>query len=227
MPIYKTKQLFALDQSIAAPYLEQFEYPWQALEGISAYILKLGASLPPQAFEQIGADVWVAKDAKVAPSASISGPCIIDSGAEVRHCAFIRGSAIVGKGAVVGNSTELKNVILFNGVQVPHFNYIGDSILGYKAHFGAGVITTNVKSDKSPVSVKCSDEQMETGRKKVGTMAGDFAEVGCNTAMCPGSVLGRGSIVYPVCRVRGQVPENHIFKGEGSPVPRKPLENMN
>lgn len=220
MLIYQISDLYDTTKTISAALFEGLQYPWQALDHISNFILQLGPTLPNDLFEQRGEDVWVAKSATVAASAHIGGPCIIDENAEVRHCAFIRGSAIVGKGAVVGNSTELKNVVLFDGVQVPHFNYIGDSVLGYKAHFGAGVITTNVKSDKSLVSVKSGDTCIALNRKKAGTFAGDFAEVGCNTAMAPGTILGRNCIVYPVSFVRGQVPENHIFKSKDCVVPR-------
>lgn len=216
MPVYRIEDLYDLTKTMAAPLFSGKVYPHQVLADISAYILLLGPTLPADRFEQVGADVWIAKTAKVAKSAFIGGPCIIDEDAEVRHCAFIRGSALVGKNAVVGNSTELKNVILFDKVQVPHFNYVGDSILGYAAHLGAGVITTNVKSDKGLVSLKAADEVIETGRKKVGTFAGDFAEVGCNSALCPGCILGRNTIVYPTSHVRGQLPENHIFKAPGS-----------
>lgn len=220
MPVYRINDLYDLSKTIASALFSGKTYPYEVLPDISGFILQLGPALPVDRFEARGADVWIAKSAKVAPSASITGPCIIDEEAEVRHCAFVRGSAIVGKGAVVGNSTELKNVVLFDGVQVPHFNYIGDTVMGYKAHFGAGVITTNVKSDKTLVSIKSGDEVIETGRKKVGTFAGDFAEVGCNSALSPGCVLGRHTIVYPVSHVRGQLPEGHIFKAPGSIVKR-------
>ncbi|MDL2214446.1 UDP-N-acetylglucosamine pyrophosphorylase [Clostridia bacterium OttesenSCG-928-O13] len=220
MPIYRISDLFDLTKTIAASLFEGHTYPWEVLPQISDYILQLGPILPADRFDKVGDDVWVAKSAKVAQNAFVGGPCIIDEEAEVRHCAFIRGSAIVGKGAVVGNSTELKNVVLFDKVQVPHFNYIGDTVMGHRAHFGAGVVTTNVKSDKGLVAVKCSDETIETGRKKVGTFAGDDAEVGCNSAMCPGCVLGRGVIVYPTSHVRGQVPHSHIFKAQDNIVPR-------
>ncbi|MDL2294842.1 UDP-N-acetylglucosamine pyrophosphorylase [Ruminococcaceae bacterium OttesenSCG-928-D13] len=220
MPVYTIAQLYDLSKTIAAPLLSGLTYHWEALAGLSDFILELGAGLPADRFDHPAEGVWIAKSATVAPSAFVGGPCIIDEEAEVRHCAFIRGSAIVGKGAVVGNSTELKNALLFDGVQVPHFNYVGDSVLGYKAHLGAGVITTNVKSDKSLVTVKAADEAIDTGRKKVGLAAGDFVEVGCNSALSPGCILGRGAQVYPVSHVRGQVPENHIFKAQDNIVPR-------
>ena len=211
----KICNLYDLEQTIAKEYLEQFTYPWEALKGISDYIKTLGPTLDPEKFEQRGEDIWVAKSATVAPTACLNGPLIIDEEAEIRHCAFIRGSAIVGKGSVVGNSTELKNVIIFNDVQVPHYNYVGDSVLGYKSHMGAGSITSNVKSDKTLVVVKDKDEQIETGLKKFGAMLGDFVEVGCNSVLNPGTVVGRRSNIYPTSCVRGVVPENSIWKTGG------------
>lgn len=211
----KIANLYDLSQSIAGQYLAQFTYPWEALAGISDFIRKIGPTLDPEKFEKRGEDIWVAKSANVFPSAYLGGPLIIDEDAEIRHCAFIRGSAIVGKGSVVGNSTELKNVIIFNSVQVPHYNYVGDSILGYKSHMGAGSITSNVKSDKTLVVVKdCYDtkEEIETGLKKFGAMLGDNVEVGCNSVLNPGTVIGRESNIYPVSRVRGVIPANSIFK---------------
>jgi len=210
----KICNLYDLEQTIAKEYLEQFTYPWEALKGISDYIKTLGPTLDPEKFEQRGADIWVAKSAAVAPTACLNGPLIIDEEAEIRHCAFIRGSAIVGKGSVVGNSTELKNVIIFNDVQVPHYNYVGDSVLGYKSHMGAGSITSNVKSDKTLVVVKDKDEQIETGLKKFGAMLGDYVEVGCNSVLNPGTVIGRHSNVYPTSCVRGVVPANSIYKSK-------------
>lgn len=220
MPLYKTTDLFDLSRTLAAPLLEKTQWPWEALAGIADFIQALGPSLPAEIFYSPAPGVWVAKDAAVAPSAFIAGPCIIDTGAEVRHCAFIRGSAIVGKGAVVGNSTELKNCILFDGVQAPHFNYVGDSVLGYKSHLGAGAVTSNVKSDKTLVVVKAGDAVAETGRKKVGAMLGDYAEVGCNSVLNPGTILGRHCNVYPTSCVRGVVPENSIFKANGNIAPK-------
>lgn len=220
----KIKNLYNLEETIAKDYLSQFEYPWEVLEGLSDYIKKLGASLDPDKYEMQGEDIWVAKSAKVFPSAYLNGPLIIDEDAEVRHCAFIRGSAIVGKGSVVGNSTELKNVIIFNSVQVPHYNYVGDSILGYKSHMGAGSITSNVKSDKTLVVVKdCYDtkEEIATGRKKFGAMLGDHVEVGCNSVLNPGTVIGRNSNIYPLSRVRGVVPANSIFKDKDNVVQKQ------
>jgi NDP-sugar pyrophosphorylase family protein len=212
MEEFKISNMYNLDETIAADYIKTKEYPWELLSGIKDYILKLGATLPADKFEKRGDDVWIAKSAKVFDSAYIGGPCIIDEDAEIRQCAFIRGSAIVGKGAVVGNSTELKNVILFNKVQVPHYNYVGDSILGYKSHMGAGSITSNVKSDKKLVVVKNGDEKVETGLKKFGAMLGDNVEVGCGSVLNPGTVIGRNCNIYPLSSVRGCIPENHIFK---------------
>ena len=207
--------LFDYSKTIAKPLLESVEYPWEALPKIKDFIIEIGKTLDPEIYEQRGENIWVAKSATVFPSAYLGGPLIICEDAEVRHCAFIRGSAIVGKGAVVGNSTELKNSILFDGVQVPHYNYIGDSILGYKAHTGAGTITSNLKSDKSLVTVLCDDEKVETGVKKFGAMLGDHVEVGCNSVLNPGSVVGRNTNVYPLSFVRGYVPENSIYKRLG------------
>ena len=206
------QQLYDLDKTIAAELFRGKTYPWEVLPEISNFILKLGETLSPEEFDHPAEGVWIAKDAKVFPSAYIGAPCIIDREAEVRHCAFIRGSAIVGKGAVVGNSTELKNVVLFDKVQVPHYNYVGDSILGFRAHMGAGSITSNVKSDKTLVVVKAADEAVETGRKKVGAMLGDRVEVGCNSVLNPGTVIGRDSQVYPVSCVRGVIPAGSIYK---------------
>ena len=214
----KISNLYDLDETIAKEYLEQFTYPWEALKGISEFIKKLGPTLDPEKFEKRGEDIWVAKNAKVAPTACLNGPLIIDEEAEVRHCAFVRGNAIVGKGAVVGNSTELKNVVLFNKVQVPHYNYVGDSVLGFKSHMGAGSITSNVKSDKTLVVVKNGEEQIETGLKKMGAMLGDHVEVGCNSVLNPGTVIGRNSNVYPTSCVRGVIPAGHIFKRPGDVV---------
>ena len=211
----KIVNLYDLTQTIAGEYLAQFTYPWEALGGISDFIREIGPKLDPEVYEKRGEDIWVAKSAMIAPTASLNGPLIIDEDVEVRQCAFIRGSAIVGKGSVVGNSTELKNVIIFNSVQVPHYNYIGDSILGYKSHMGAGSITSNVKSDKTLVVVKDkfdSREEIETGRKKFGAMLGDHVEVGCNSVLNPGTVIGRNCNVYPLSSVRGVIPAEHIFK---------------
>ena len=217
----KTQELFDLSHSLAAPLLEKTEYPWEALGGISDYILELGKTLSPEEYDHPAEDVWIAKDATVFPSAYVKGPCIIGHKTEVRHCAFIRGNALVGENCVVGNSTELKNVILFDNVQVPHYNYVGDSILGYKAHMGAGSITSNVKSDKTLVVVKDGVEQIETGRKKFGAMLGDRVEVGCNSVLNPGTVIGPDSNVYPVSCVRGVIPPNSIFKAKDDIVTKE------
>ncbi len=209
------KNLFDYTKTIAAPLLESIEYPWEALPKINEFIIALGKTLDPDIYEQKGENIWIAKSATIYPSAYLGGPLIVCEDAEIRHCAFIRGSAIVGKGAVVGNSTELKNSILFDGVQVPHYNYIGDSILGYKAHTGAGTITSNLKSDKSLVTVLCEGEKVETDVKKFGAMLGDFVEVGCNSVLTPGSVVGRHTNIYPLSFVRGYVPQNSIYKRLG------------
>lgn len=214
----KIKNLYNLDETIAKKLLESVTYPWEALSKIESFIIELGNTLDPNKFEKRGENIWVAKSAKVAPTAYINGPAIIGEDAEIRHCAFIRGKAIVGNGAVVGNSTELKNVILFNKVQVPHYNYIGDSILGFKAHMGAGSITSNVKSDKKLVVVKGKEEKIETGLKKFGAMLGDNVEVGCNSVLNPGTVVGRGSNIYPLSCVRGVIPANSIYKNKNEIV---------
>ena len=212
--IARTAELLDLSKSIAAPLLEKTEYPWEALPKIKAFILELGATLPSDIYEQVGEDVWIAKSAKVAPSASIAGPTIICEGAEIRHCAYIRGSVIVGSGSIVGNSCEVKNSIIFDGVQTPHYNYVGDSILGYHSHMGAGSVTSNVKSDKTNVSILTDGERIPTGLRKFGAILGDYVEVGCNSVLCPGSVVGRNCTVYPLTRVRGYIPENSIHKGD-------------
>lgn len=207
--------LYTLEETIAGEIFEGVRYPWEVLSKISDFILELGSTLPEERYEKKGDNVWIAKSAVVYPSVCINGPAIIDEEAEIRHCAFIRGSAIVGRGAVVGNSTELKNVILFNKVQVPHYNYVGDSILGYKAHMGAGSITSNVKSDKTLVVVRAGEESIETGLKKFGAMLGDNVEVGCNSVLNPGTVIGRQANIYPTSMVRGFIPANSIYKRQG------------
>lgn len=217
----ETKQLLDLNHSLAGDYLAQFRYPWQALEGIKEFILALGPTLPEEEYEQVQPNIWVHKTAKVFPSAYLGAPCIIGPETEVRHCAFIRGSALVGRHCVVGNSVELKNVILFDYVETPHYNYVGDSILGYHSHMGAGSITSNVKADRGLVVVKNEGELLETGRKKVGAILGDWAEIGCNTVLNPGSVVGRNSNVYPLSCVRGVVPERSIHKNNGEIMPKK------
>lgn len=212
--------LLDLSHTLAGDYLKQFQYPWQALDGIKALILTLGAGLSPEEYDQPQPNVWVHKTAAVAPTAFLGAPCIIGPETEVRHCAFIRGSALVGAHCVVGNSVELKNVILFDNVQTPHYNYVGDSILGYKSHMGAGSITSNVKSDKTLVVVKNGEEKIETGRKKMGAILGDFVEVGCNSVLNPGTILGRRSSVYPTSCVRGTVEADHIYKDKDHIIPR-------
>lgn len=219
--IPKTSMLYDLSHTLAAPLLEKTEYPWEALDGIHDFIMKLGKTLSLEEYDHPEENIWIAKDVKVAPTASITGPCIIGPGTEIRPSAFIRGNALVGAGCVVGNSTELKNVIIFDSVQVPHFNYVGDSILGYKSHMGAGSITSNVKSDKTLVIVKDAEQQMETGRKKFGAMLGDFVEVGCNSVLNPGTVIGRHTNVYPLSCVRGVIPADSIYKTGGKIVAKK------
>lgn len=214
----KIKNLYNLEETIATKIFEGVEYPWEVLPKIGEFIMELGNSLSLDEYDKIGEDIWIAKTATVAPTAYIKGPAIIGKNAEIRHCAFIRGKAIVGEGAVVGNSTELKNVILFNKVQVPHYNYVGDSILGYKAHMGAGSITSNVKSDKKLVIVKSENERIETGLKKFGAMLGDEVEVGCGSVLNPGTVIGKKSNIYPLSSVRKVVPANSIYKNQNEIV---------
>ncbi len=223
METAKISNLYTLEETIAADLFQNHNYPWEVLPEISAFIVELGKTLDPAVYEQKGENVWIAKNAKVAPTAFINGPAIIDEEAEIRHCAFIRGNAIVGKGAVVGNSTELKNVVLFNKVQVPHYNYVGDSVLGYKAHMGAGSITSNVKSDKTLVVVKdkATGEEHATGLKKFGAMLGDEVEVGCNSVLNPGTVIGKHSNVYPLSMVRGVIHENSIYKNKNEVVEKR------
>ena len=213
--------LYTLEETIAKDIFAGVEYPWEVLPKIHDFILELGSTLPEEEYEKVGEDVWIARSANVFPSAYIHGPAIIGKNAEVRHCAFIRGNAIVGEGAVVGNSTELKNVILFNKVQVPHYNYVGDSVLGSHSHMGAGAITSNVKSDKTLVVIKSGNERIETGRKKVGAVLGDFAEVGCGSVLNPGTVIGRNTNIYPLSSVRGVIPENSILKNSGEVVTKR------
>lgn len=216
-----TNNLLDLSQTIASDIFAGSDYPWEVLLKIKEEILKIGPSLPKDEYIKQGEDVWIAKTASVAPSAFINGPAIIGKNTEVRHCAYIRGSVIVGDGVVVGNSTELKNVILFNGVQVPHYNYVGDSILGYKSHMGAGSITSNVKSDRSLVKLKIEKEGLETGLKKFGAIIGDFVEVGCNSVLNPGCIIGREANIYPLSMVRGYVPEKTIYKKAGEIVTKE------
>ena len=218
MESIRIENMYDLNETIAAEIFEGKAYPWEVLPLIKEFIVKLGNTLDPAEYDKIGEDIWVAKSAKIAPTVALNGPCIIGKDAEVRQCAFIRGSAIVGEGAVVGNSTELKNVILFNKVQVPHYNYVGDSILGYKSHMGAGSITSNVKSDKKLVVVKTPEGNIETGMKKFGAMLGDHVEVGCGTILNPGSVVGPHTNIYPLSSVRGFVPGGSIYKCAGEVV---------
>lgn len=212
--IAKTSELFDLSKTLAAPLLSGTEYAWEALPEIKEFIIALGKSLPSDIYTEVSENVWIAKSAKVFPSAYIDGPTIICEDAEIRHCAFIRGSVIVGKGSIVGNSCEVKNSIIFDGVQTPHYNYVGDSILGYHSHMGAGSVTSNVKSDKTNVSVLCDGERVATGLRKFGAILGDGVEVGCNSVLCPGTVIGKNSTIYPLTRVRGFVPERSIHKGD-------------
>ena len=214
----KISNLYNLDETIAKKIFNGCEYPWEVLPKIKDFIIELGQTLSSEEYNKIGENIWIAKSATVAPTAYINGPTIIGKDAEIRHCAFIRGNAIVGEGCVVGNSTELKNVILFNKVQVPHYNYVGDSILGYSSHMGAGSITSNVKSDKKLVVVKDGTEKIETGLKKFGAMLGDNVEVGCGSVLNPGTVIGKNSNIYPLSSVRGVVAENSIYKKQGDIV---------
>ncbi len=215
MENWKTQTLFDLTHTLAAAYLEHFPYPWQALSGIKDLIIALGPQLPAGEYEERMPQVWVAKSAEIYPSAYLGAPCIIGPRTQVRHCAFIRGTALIGADCVVGNSVELKNAILFDGVQVPHYNYVGDSILGYRAHMGAGSITSNVKGDRSKICVQIGEERLETGLRKFGAMLGDGAEIGCNSVLNPGSLIGRGTRVYPLSSVRGAVPAHCIYKADG------------
>ncbi len=217
----KTTELYDLSHTIAAPLLSKFEYPWEALAHIKDFILQVGKSLPCEEYDNPTEGVWIAKSAVIAPSATVNGPCIIGKDTELRTGAFIRGSVIVGDGCVVGNSCELKNAILFDCVQVPHFNYIGDSVLGYRSHTGAGAITSNVKSDKTLVKVRSDEGLIKTGLKKFGAMLGDYVEVGCNSVLNPGTVIGRNSNIYPLSSVRGTVPPNHIYKNKNEIIEKK------
>jgi len=219
--IYKTAELLDLTKTKAVPLLACVEYPWEVLDKLKSFILELGATLPEDEYDHPQPDVWIAKDAEVFGSAYIKGPCIIGHKTEVRQGAFIRGSALVGDGCVVGNSTELKNVILFDNVQVPHFNYVGDSILGYKAHMGAGAVTSNVKSDKTNVVIKDGETNLETGRRKLGAVLGDFVEVGCNSVLNPGTVIGRNTNIYPLSCLRGVIPADSIYKTGGVVVEKR------
>jgi len=221
MKSYTVKELFSLENTIAIEIFDNIIYPFEVLPKIGQFIKDLGSKLDKNIYEEKGENIWIAKSAKVAASASITGPCIIDEDAEIRHCAFIRGNAIVGKGAVVGNSTELKNVILFDKVQVPHYNYVGDSVLGYRSHMGAGSITSNVKSDKTLVVFNSPDGKIETGLKKFGAMLGDCVEVGCGSVLNPGTIIGKNSNIYPLSSVRGFVAPNSIYKKQGEIVEKR------
>ena len=218
MNMLKIQELFDLERTLAADFLSRYEYPWEALPHIRAFILQLGKTLSETEYNRLSDDIWVSKEAPVAPTASITGPTIIGPGTELRPGAFIRGGVLIGEGCVVGNSTEMKNAIIFDGVQIPHFNYVGDSILGYKAHMGAGAVTSNVKSDRTLITVHAQGEQIETGLKKFGAMVGDYAEIGCNTVLNPGTVVGRHSNIYPCSCVRGTVPADSIYKNSGETV---------
>ena len=215
------QEMFDLSQTIAAKLFDGMTYGWEVLPKIKDFILELGPTLPKEEYEEVAEHVWIAKSATVAPTASITGPVIIDKNAKIRHCAYIRGNAIVGENSVVGNSTELKNVVIFNTVQVPHYNYIGDSVLGYKAHFGAGSITSNIKSDRTNVVVRCGEERVETGLRKIGAIVGDGVEVGCNSVLNPGTVIGKYSNIYPLSSVRGYVPAHSIYKNAGEVVTKR------
>ena len=218
--LIKSWELFDLSQSLAGELLHKLNWPWEALSRIGQLIVEIGPALPAGEYEEIGEQIWAARDCQITPSASLKGPLIIGHETEIRHCAFIRGNALIGDNVVVGNSTELKNAILFNRVQVPHYNYVGDSILGFKAHMGAGSITSNVKSDRSLVSLRLGDERIPTGLKKFGALLGDSVEIGCNSVLNPGSIIGRNSMVYPLSMVRGFVPADSIFKQTGQIVPK-------
>ncbi len=217
----KNTELFSLDKTIAKPLLESEEYPWEVLFGIEEFIIRIGRELPTDKYVKLGRYIWASKDAKIAPSAYLGGPLIIDTGAEIRHSAYIRGSAIIGKGAIVGNSCEIKNSILFDGAAAPHYNYVGDSVIGAGAHLGAGALTSNLKSDKSEISVSCFGEKVYTGRRKFGAAVGDGAEIGCGAVLFPGSVIGKNSVIYPLTSVRGYVAESTILKSGGVAVKKQ------
>ena len=224
----KIKNLYTLENTIAKPLLEKYTYPWEVLPNISDFIIELGKKLPKEEYDLIDENIWISKKAKITKSAYIKGPAIICEDAEIRHCAFIRGNAIVGKNTVVGNSTELKNCILFDNVQVPHYNYVGDSILGYKSHMGAGSIMSNVKSDKKLVIIKnkITGEQIETKIKKVGAMIGDYVEIGCGSILNPGTIIGKNTNIYPLSSVRGVIPQNSIYKNEKNIITRADINNI-
>ncbi|MBE7049387.1 MAG: UDP-N-acetylglucosamine pyrophosphorylase [Ruminococcaceae bacterium] len=219
--IFNALNFFDLSKSMAGDFLSGYEKVWDALPDIKEFVTSLGKSLDKNIYDEIKENVWVAKSAKVAPTAFIDAPCIVGEDSEIRHSAFIRGSVLIGKSCVVGNSTEMKNSIIFDNVQIPHYNYVGDSILGYRSHLGAGAVTSNVKSDKTLVTIKCKDEKIETNLKKFGAIVGDFTEVGCGSVLCPGSVIGKDSIIYPLSRVRGFIEEKSIFKDENNIVKKQ------
>ena len=221
MAIPKIEELLDLTHTLAAPLFRGKRYPWEILPPLKEFIRELGASLSREEYDEITPGVFAHKTAKIAPTALIQGPTVIGAGTEVRHCAFIRGSALIGENCVVGNSTEVKNAVIFDNVQVPHYNYVGDSILGFRSHMGAGVVASNFRSDKGNVGVRDGNEKIETGMRKLGAILGDGVDVGCNSVLCPGSVVGRDTVIYPLSRVRGTVPEKSILKGDGSIVPRK------
>lgn len=216
LEMFKIDKYLDVNRTLAQFLFDGIDYPWEVLPRIESFIMQLGPMLSADEFDQIGENVWIAKSAKVANSASITGPCIIDANAEIRHCAFIRGNAIIGKGAVVGNSCEIKNSLLFDEVEVPHYNYVGDSVLGYKAHLGAGAITSNIKNDKKNVVIKFPLGEIETGLRKLGAVVGDGVQIGCNTVLNPGTVIGKNTRIYPLNSVRGWVDENSIYKKEGT-----------
>lgn len=221
MAIMETRRLLDLTRTLAAPLFAQYRYPWEVLPHLKSFIAELGASLPEDEYTEIEKDVWVHKSATVAKSALIAGPTIIGPGSEIRHCAYIRGSALIGAGCVVGNSTEVKNAVVFDSVQIPHYNYVGDSVLGYKSHMGAGSIASNVRSDKANIVLTDGDARLETGLRKMGAVLGDFVEIGCGSVLCPGAIVGRNTIVYPLTRVRGIIPEDSILKGDGTVVKKR------
>ena len=220
----KTADLFDLSQTLAKPLLEKYVYPWQALGELCAFIKRLGESLPKGEYERVGDDIWAAKDAVIAPSASVTGPAVIGHSAEIRHCAYVRGGVIIGDFAVAGNSTELKNCVLFNRAQAPHYNYIGDSILGFASHMGAAALTSNLKGDKTNIAIRFGGETYETGMRKLGAIIGDGAEIGCSAVLNPGTIIGKNTQVYPLCNVRGVIPPNGILKNSGEFVPKKPRQ---
>ncbi len=217
----KTRELFSLDKTVAGDYLASYDYPWLALKGIKSFITETGIMLDKTQFEEVFPEVWIHKEAVIAPTAYIGAPCIIGKGTDVRHCAFIRGSALIGENCVIGNSTEVKNAIIFDCVQVPHYNYVGDSILGYKSHLGAGAVTSNVKSDKSLIKVKNDGEVIETGLRKFGAIVGDGVEIGCNSVLNPGTIIGKNTNIYPLSRVRGVIKENSIYKEENNIIEKR------